>query len=74
MSTSAQQGRRPRPCFLIIFLTLDPDEGGTQWIVVDAKVYDLSRFANLHPGGAAVLFAKSVGESARLNSGCTELN
>ncbi|KAH7888150.1 acyl-CoA dehydrogenase/oxidase [Phlebopus sp. FC_14] len=30
------------------------------WIVVDAKVYDLSRFANLHPGGPDVLFAEGV--------------
>ncbi|KAJ7903585.1 peroxisomal acyl-CoA-dehydrogenase [Mycena olivaceomarginata] len=28
---------------------------GDIWIVVDAKVYDLSRFQNLHPGGVAVL-------------------
>ncbi|KAF8650967.1 hypothetical protein AX16_005003 [Volvariella volvacea WC 439] len=33
---------------------------GDIWIVVDAKVYDLSRFADLHPGGANVLFAESV--------------
>ncbi|EJD00822.1 acyl-CoA dehydrogenase NM domain-like protein [Fomitiporia mediterranea MF3/22] len=33
---------------------------GDLWIVIDAKVFDVSRFANLHPGGAAVLLAKSV--------------
>jgi hypothetical protein len=32
-----------------------------QWVVVDAKVYDLSKFANMHPGGAAVLFAEGIG-------------
>ncbi|KAH8115797.1 acyl-CoA dehydrogenase NM domain-like protein [Phellopilus nigrolimitatus] len=30
------------------------------WIIVDAKVYNVSRFADLHPGGAAVLLAKSI--------------
>ncbi|KAF8966403.1 peroxisomal acyl-CoA-dehydrogenase [Flammula alnicola] len=33
---------------------------GDVWIVVDAKVYDVSKFANLHPGGANVLYAESV--------------
>jgi hypothetical protein len=32
-----------------------------QWIVVDSKVYDLSRFADMHPGGSNVLFAEGVG-------------
>ena len=32
----------------------------SQWIVVDAKVYDLSRFVNLHPGGRAVLVDGAV--------------
>ncbi|KIM45769.1 hypothetical protein M413DRAFT_440807 [Hebeloma cylindrosporum] len=30
------------------------------WIVIDAKVFDVSKFANLHPGGANVLWADSV--------------
>jgi prepilin-type processing-associated H-X9-DG protein len=30
--------------------------------VIDSKVYDVSQFANLHPGGANVLYADSVGE------------
>ncbi|OBZ71855.1 putative medium-chain specific acyl-CoA dehydrogenase, mitochondrial [Grifola frondosa] len=33
---------------------------GDLWIVVDSKVYDVSKFANLHPGGVGVLLAKSI--------------
>ncbi|KAG2365671.1 acyl-CoA dehydrogenase/oxidase [Suillus spraguei] len=33
---------------------------GDLWIIIDSKVYDLSRFADLHPGGAGVLYADSV--------------
>lgn len=30
-------------------------------MIIDAKVYDLSRFAAMHPGGSSVLFADSIG-------------
>ncbi|EIM91154.1 peroxisomal acyl-CoA-dehydrogenase [Stereum hirsutum FP-91666 SS1] len=33
---------------------------GDIWIIVDAKVYDLSRFVDLHPGGASVLLDPEV--------------
>ncbi|KAJ3505689.1 hypothetical protein NLJ89_g7288 [Agrocybe chaxingu] len=33
---------------------------GDVWVVIDAKVYDLSKFANLHPGGANVIWAESI--------------
>ncbi|ETW83102.1 hypothetical protein HETIRDRAFT_433781 [Heterobasidion irregulare TC 32-1] len=31
------------------------NKDGDLWVIIDAKVFDLSRFKNLHPGGAAVL-------------------
>lgn len=33
---------------------------GDLWIVVDSKVYDLSRFAQMHPGGLSVLLDEEV--------------
>ncbi|CAK5262452.1 unnamed protein product [Mycena citricolor] len=33
---------------------------GDLWVVIDAKVYDLSKFADLHPGGPSVLFAEGI--------------
>ncbi|KAF9242936.1 acyl-CoA dehydrogenase/oxidase [Melanogaster broomeanus] len=33
---------------------------GDLWIVIDSKVYDVSRFADLHPGGSNVLYAPGV--------------
>ncbi|KAH9043419.1 peroxisomal acyl-CoA-dehydrogenase [Lactarius hengduanensis] len=31
------------------------NKDGDLWVIIDARVYDLSRFADLHPGGRAVL-------------------
>ncbi|KAI0676711.1 acyl-CoA dehydrogenase NM domain-like protein [Trametes maxima] len=36
------------------------NKAGDLWIIIDSKVYDISRFVNLHPGGAGVLLAKNV--------------
>ncbi|CAG7850307.1 SubName: Full=Uncharacterized protein {ECO:0000313/EMBL:KIM24952.1} [Serendipita indica DSM 11827] len=33
---------------------------GDLWIIIDSNVYDLSRFANLHPGGIGVLLDDEV--------------
>ncbi|TDL29082.1 acyl-CoA dehydrogenase [Rickenella mellea] len=33
---------------------------GDLWIVVDSKVYDVSRFADLHPGGPSVLLGEKI--------------
>ena len=43
--------------------TLQHTKDGDLWIVVDSKVYDLSRFAKMHPGGLSVLLDQSVGMS-----------
>ncbi|KAJ6516394.1 acyl-CoA dehydrogenase/oxidase [Mycena sanguinolenta] len=33
---------------------------GDLWVTIDSKVYDLSKFANLHPGGSNVLYADGI--------------
>ncbi|KAG8918275.1 hypothetical protein FRC02_002492 [Tulasnella sp. 418] len=33
---------------------------GDLWVIIDSKVYDLSRFSSLHPGGLAVLLDEEV--------------
>ena len=34
-----------------------------QWIIVDAKVYDVTKFQGLHPGGISVFHAEDIGSS-----------
>ncbi|THH04185.1 hypothetical protein EW146_g10243 [Bondarzewia mesenterica] len=33
---------------------------GDLWVIIDVKMYDLSRFASMHPGGLAVLINEEV--------------
>lgn len=33
----------------------------TQWIIVDSKVFDLSKFMSMHPGGVSVLLDEEIG-------------
>ncbi|GBE79103.1 Acyl-CoA dehydrogenase apdG [Sparassis crispa] len=33
---------------------------GDLWITIDSKVYDISKFANMHPGGTGILLASSI--------------
>lgn len=36
------------------------NKDGDLWVIIDAKVYDLSKFKNLHPGGGSVLLDPEV--------------
>ncbi|KAN0113429.1 Acyl-CoA dehydrogenase/oxidase, N-terminal and middle domain containing protein [Russula decolorans] len=36
------------------------NKNGDLWVIIDAKVYDISRFADLHPGGRSVLVDSAV--------------
>ncbi|OJA17920.1 hypothetical protein AZE42_03490 [Rhizopogon vesiculosus] len=46
---------------------------GDLWVVIDSKVYDLSRFADLHPGGANVLYANAGKDATQVFFGLHRL-
>jgi Cytochrome b5-like Heme/Steroid binding domain len=48
------------------FSSLQHNKPGDLWIIIDSKVFDISKFAALHPGGENVLFDAEVGEFRRL--------
>lgn len=39
---------------------LQHNKEGDLWVIVDSKVFDLSKFAPLHPGGLSVLLEDEV--------------
>ena len=45
---------------LVLVLVVMHGQTLCKWIVIDAKVYDLSHLANLHPGGRANLVDSTV--------------
>ena len=38
-----------------------PDPLPAQWIIVDAKVYDVTKFKGMHPGGTSVFYEDDIG-------------
>ncbi|TFK46119.1 acyl-CoA dehydrogenase NM domain-like protein [Heliocybe sulcata] len=40
------------------------NKDGDLWIIIDSKVYDISRFKNLHPGGPSVFDSDIAGQDA----------
>jgi hypothetical protein len=44
-----------------VFISAQHNKEGDLWIVVDSRVYDLSKFAAMHPGGLSVLLGADVG-------------
>lgn len=57
----AQQSRRLGKTIKINPYVFRQFTSGLQWIVIDSNVYDISKFAQLHPGGVGVLTTKSIG-------------
>ncbi|GMK59591.1 hypothetical protein CspeluHIS016_0801970 [Cutaneotrichosporon spelunceum] len=41
-------------------------QAGSLWIAVDGKVYDVSEFANVHPGGARILLENGGRDTTKL--------
>jgi len=51
------------PAKQMLELTRDEVASHNEWIIIDSKVYDISKFRNLHPGGTEV-FTEYEGQDA----------
>ncbi|PVG01670.1 acyl-CoA dehydrogenase NM domain-like protein [Serendipita vermifera] len=57
---STQQGSSQKNKIFTREEVASHNKKGDLWVIIDSKVFDLSRFANLHPGGITVLLDEEV--------------
>lgn len=63
LTTSEVAKVSARPISHFSSLTIQHNKEGDLWVIIDSIVYDLSKFAALHPGGLGVLVDEEVGAS-----------
>lgn len=70
---SAEKDKRPVSAFLQLFTWEEirihngHGRGQEQWLVIDRKVYDVSKFSKQHPGGSRVI-SHYAGQDATVRS------
>lgn len=68
LGITAQHRREPRECRIF---TSDAPRALThahaQWVIIDARVFDVTRFRKLHPGGASVFMDEGIRTSPSLS-------